>query len=94
MKKCLKITFAATDLPKDFLRAVIQKNARKLELEGVAQVMNNNDKVKIIVSGLKDSVDKFLDVLHKQTARVILEDIEIEPFVKDKDYRNVFRVIE
>ena len=38
MNKCLRITFVA-DFPEGFLQSFIQKNAKKLQLEGIAQVM-------------------------------------------------------
>ncbi len=93
MNKCLKIIFSAGDLPKDFLPSFIQKNAKKLNLEGTVQIVDR-DKVKIVACGAKEAIDKFLDVLHKGSSTVHLEDIEVEPFIRDKDYRNVFRVIE
>lgn len=94
MNKCLKITFSSVNMPKNFLRAFVQKAARRLELEGFAQMIGSEGKVKIIVSGAKNSVEDFLDILHKEVIRFLREEIEVEPFVKDKDYRNVFRVIE
>ncbi len=93
MKKCLRITFNAA-IPKGFLQDFVLKNARKLDLEGTAQVVQQEEKVRVLVCGLKENVDEFLDTLHKGTPKVMLEDIEIEPFLKDRDYRGVFRVIE
>ena len=65
MYKCLKITFTAADLPQDFLHKVIQGNAKKLEVEGVAQLLMDNI-VKIIICGSMDQVDSFLDYLYKE----------------------------
>jgi len=93
MHKCLKITFTA-DFPDGFLQDVVQKNAQKLDLEGTVQVVSVNNKARIVVCGPKDKVDQFLDVIHKGTAKYVPEEVEIEAFVKDKDYRGVFRVIE
>lgn len=92
MSQCLKITFMG-DVPKSFLKNIVQKNARTLELEGVAQFIETN-RIKIIICGQKDAIDKFVDVLHKELAEKIIEQLEIEPFIKDKSYRGVFRVIE
>ncbi len=92
MNKCLRITFSG-DFPPDFFRSFIQRNAQKLRVEGTVQLVQKNI-VRIIVCGSKESVDSFVDVLHKGSADVFIEDIEIEPFLKDKDYRGVFRVIE
>jgi len=93
MNKCLRIEFSG-DVPQGFLQKIIQKHARKLELEGTAQVLSGQNKVKIIVCGNKDRIDNFLDLLHKESAKVVLEGMEVEPFLKKKDYRGVFRVIE
>lgn len=91
MNKCLKITLTVE--PKEGLLSAIQSHARKSELEGVVQAIGP-DKVKIIICGEKEQVDAFVDALHKETAKEPIKDIEIEPYVKDKDYRGVFRVIE
>lgn len=93
MYKCLKITFSAVGLPKDFLHKVIQDNAKKLEIEGVAQLLMDN-LVKIIICGSMDQVDSFLDYLYKEIEEINPDDFQIEPFLKDKDYRGVFRILE
>lgn len=92
MYKCLKITFSA-DLPEGFMQKAIQKNARKLDIEGVAQLMMSN-LVRIIVCGAMDQVDAFLDLLYKEVNAVDLNEFQVEPFLKDRDYRGVFRVVE
>lgn len=93
MNKCLKITFSAS-VPEGFLHDFIQTHAKKLNLEGVVQVIAGEKKVRVVVCGDKDVVDQFVDLLHKGTGKTLLDQIEIEPFLKDKDYRGVFRVIE
>lgn len=92
MNKCIKIILK-TELKDGFLQNVIQKYARKYELEGVAERWSA-DEVKIIVCGEKGAVDSFVDSIHKEAPKQHVYDIEIEPFLKDKDYRGVFRVIE
>ncbi len=91
--KCLKITFGA-GIPEGFLQGFVQENAKKLSLEGVVQHITTEDRIRVIVCGGKDAVDQFVDILHNGSDKVVLEDIQIEPFLKDKDYRGVFRVIE
>ena len=93
MNKCLRITLTA-NFPEGFLHNFVQKNARKLNLEGVAQFLDSDRCARIIVCGLKDNVDLFVDILHKGSPKWAPKDIEIEPFLKDKDYRGIFRVIE
>jgi acylphosphatase len=93
MNKCLKITFVL-DFPDGYLQSFIQKHAKKLGIEGIAQVVSPGKKIRIIACGTKDAVDQFLDILHKGSAQGVPSDMEVEPFLKDKDYRGVFRVIE
>jgi acylphosphatase len=92
MNKCLKITFIA-DLPENFLRDFVQKYAKKHGIEGTVQVAGD-DSIRIIACGKKEHVESFLDDIHKGTAEVQFEDLIVEPFLKDRDYRGVFRVIE
>lgn len=92
MKKCVRITFQVP-LKKDFLQDVVQKYARSFGLEGVAQAQAP-DSVKIIAFGELDAIDNLVDVLHKEATRYSIQHIEIEPFLKDRDYRGIFRVIE
>lgn len=92
MKKCLKIVFTL-EAPSDLIQE-IQKKASKLEVEGSISFLAPQKEVKIIACGLKEQVDKFVDLLHKETALEGIADINIEPFVKTKDYRGAFRVIE
>ena len=93
MIKCLKIMLTA-DFSQGSLSAILQKHAQKLQLEGVAQVVGPDNKISIIVCGSKDGVDEFLDFLHKDTSKWKLIDIEVEPFLTEKRYRGVFRIIE
>lgn len=92
MSQCLRISFSM-DVPKDFLHTFIQKHARSLQLEGTVQV-ESTSVVKIIICGKKESLDEFVDLLHKRAAKEELENMELEPFISEKDFRGVFRVIE
>lgn len=92
MNKCLKITLFME--PKEgFFKNTVQKFARQYELEGFAQYLSDKT-AKIIICGEKEQVDSFVDILHKESVKANITDIEIEPFLKDKDYRGVFRIIE
>ena len=93
MKKCVKITFTG-DLPKLFLQDKVQKNAKKIGIEGTASVAKSSKAVKIIAYGEKEAIEKFLDVLHKECSKAGIGELDVEPFLKDKDYRGVFRIIE
>ncbi len=88
MKQCLRITFTI-DKGANFLDDFIYKNAKKLRLEGIAQMLEPK-KAQVIVHGPEDGVDEFVELLYK----VEPKDIEIEPLLKECDYRGVFRVIQ
>ena len=92
MNKCVKMTFVIA-LKEGFLQNVVQKQARSLGIEGSAQVIAPHH-IRIIACGAKEQVDSFVDALHKEEAKYSMKDIEVEPFLKDKDYRGVFRIIE
>lgn len=93
MYKCLRITFSG-DITISYLRDVIQKHARKLNIEGIAQLTGGQNEVRLIACGQKEQVEDFLDVIHKEEVKLDLQDLQIEPFIKERDYRGVFRVIE
>jgi acylphosphatase len=92
MKKCLRITFSAKVSKK--LYDTIQTHARKLNIEGTAQHIAAENKVKVMACGEREAIDSFLDFLHKENASIDADSIEVEPFLKEKDYRGVFRIIE
>lgn len=72
----------------------IHKKGTKLGVEGTIQVVPGDQEMSIVVCGLKDQVDQFVDHLHKHAAQEGINDIAIEPHVKVKDYRGAFRIIE
>lgn len=92
MKKCLKITFVL-DSPKGFLHDFVQKNARLLHIEGTVQIVEPHS-ISIVACGEKENIDTFLDVLHQGVSSHIPENVSVEPFLKDKDYRGIFRILE
>ncbi len=92
MKKCLKITLVSKMLER-WLRDSIQTAARKLDVEGTVQFVEPNEIV-IIACGSKDNIDGFLDNIHQGFGVNIPEDVLVEPFLKEKDYRGIFRILE
>lgn len=92
MKKCLKITLVSK-MVKGAVRDAIQVAARKLGLEGTVQHIEPNEMV-IIACGEKENIDAFLDVVHQGFDGMIPEDVLVEPFLKEKDYRGIFRILE
>lgn len=93
MKKCLKIAFSVPP-SKEFLQTTVLQNARDLEIEGTAQVALPENIIRIIACGSKQAIDSFLDIIHKEIVKLHINDIEVEPFLKEKDYRGVFRILE
>jgi len=92
MKKCLKITLIAHNIDGGFKESV-QSAARKLNLEGTVQFIEPNEMV-IIACGSKDNIDAFLDNIHQGFGIYVPEDVQVEPFLKEKDYRGIFRILE
>lgn len=92
MKKCLRISVGHKGST-EFVQEVHKKGS-KLGIEGTLQAVPGDHEMVIIACGLKDQVDQFVDVLHKHAAQEGIADISIEPYVKAKDYRGAFRIIE
>jgi acylphosphatase len=92
MKKCLKISFKS-HVSDRRLRDSVQTVARKLGIEGTVQFVEPNEIV-IIACGPKDDIDGFLDVVHQGFGANAPEDVHIEPFLKERDYRGIFRILE
>lgn len=90
MIKCVRI-MCNIKLSKQMAEAV-QKFAKRLELEGALHTMAE-DQIKIIVCGSKENIDAFVDALHQEGASKKEFSLTVEPFLKDKDYRGVFRII-
>ncbi|HSC25400.1 MAG TPA: hypothetical protein VLB80_04275 [Candidatus Babeliales bacterium] len=92
MKKCLKITLVSKTLDND-IRNFIQKAARKLDLEGTVQLVQSNEFV-VIACGLKSNIDNFLDIIHEGFGDYTPDMVHVEPFLKERDYRGMFRILE
>ncbi len=92
MKQCLKISFSG-QVYKGFLQDFIKKHAQELSLEGVVQV-GADDVIHIMVCGKREDLEAFIDVLHRGTKKTAIDEISVAPFMRAKDYRGVFRVIE
>ncbi len=93
MYKCLRISFDATAHNASVMQT-IQQIAKKYDLEGLVQSVGAEKKVMIIACGNAESLDSFLDTLYHGLDKEPIGDIHVEPFLNDKDYRGVFRVLE
>lgn len=92
MSLCIKIRFSV-EVSGNAVRLFIQKQAKELELEGTAHFADDKS-VNMVVCGDREQVDSFIDELHAKSGKYKIENIELEPFLKTKDYRSSFRVIE
>lgn len=93
MNQCLRITFEVPSERRQAVRSLIQEEAKKFFLEGTIRVMPNSN-LKVVACGNKNKMDMFLDAVLKEIAKLRCDGLEIEPFLKDRDYRGVFRIIE
>jgi len=93
MNQCLRITFEVPSEKRQRIRSLIQKEAKKLILEGTVRIMSGSN-LKVVACGNKNKMDIFLDIVLKEIQNLRCDGLEIEPFLKDRDYRGVFRVIE
>lgn len=91
MKKCLKIRVCG-NVQGVAYRAHTKKHADTLGIEGTVQ--NSDDgSVLIYACGNAVNLEKLLDVLYKGTPDSSVEDLIAEPFLNEKNFRGVFRII-
>lgn len=93
MKRSIKITVVG-DVNDLSYKQFTQKQAKDLAIEGVVQNQNEEPGLVIYAHGPADNIEKFIDLLYKNPSGKVVEDVYAEPFVKEKDYRGVFRIIE
>lgn len=92
MNRCMRITCVA-EKGQTGLHTFVQQYAKEFSLEGMVQPITET-RVRVIVCGEQNAIEEFLDALHHGTVERMLDVLEVEPFLKDRDYRGVFRVIE
>ncbi len=91
MRRCVKIKVTGKVQDVGY-RDFAKKHATKLKIEGIAQ-NQDDESVLITACGDSDRLDDFIDALYKGTLKSKIEDVSVEPFLQDKDFRGVFRVI-
>lgn len=92
MKQCVAITVSGKVQEVGY-RAYVQKHAQNLEIEGIVQNAEEKNKVIIKACGQADKLDKFIDLLYKGTPASRIDDIQVEPLLQEKSFREVFRII-
>ncbi len=91
MNQCVKITLVVKT-SEELLKNLIKKHAERLAIEGVGNI-ENSDTIKIVANGSNSAIDEFIDALYGGYKGAKPTIIEVEPFMKERDYRGVFRVI-
>lgn len=93
MIKCLRITIPVSPPHNpELISSIVQKQAQKWGIEGVAQKTATG--IVIIACGNIDSLEEFLDQLYTESAHHEWGELMIEPILRDRDYRGVFRALE
>ena len=90
--KCIKISIV-TKSDEKFLSNFVKKKAENFDLEGIAKKMGKSQ-YDILVCGDDEDLDLFLDELYRGSKDFKPDFLEVESFLKDRDFRGVFRVIE
>ncbi len=91
MSRCIKMTFEVKN-GNERLFEEIQKKARECQLEGFIMA-SSPQAIKMIACGVSADLDLFLDTVDEIIVRQGGKNMEIDPFLKDKDYRGVFRIM-
>ena len=101
MRKCVKIVL--TDFVEhcdsvENLYKMLKKNLSFDNVEGVVQPFSE-DEVHLVVYGPKARVDDLVDALEEAVIREgatakHMMGFSVEPFLKDEDYRGVFRFVQ
>ncbi len=91
MSRCLRIAICAVGW-KSKWEDSIAKYANKFEIEGVLQ-KHDDGVVRITACGEENQLEDFLDELYELFSESDSYVEEMEPFVKDRDYRGIFRVL-
>lgn len=91
MKRCLKMLVNVQTWQSDW-GSKIQKEAQNFEIEGMMQAVDENE-LRIMICGESEKLDEFVDYLYDFFSSVEGQISELEPFIKERDYRGIFRVI-
>ena len=92
MKKCVKILFEVENAQK-VLETFVAKKAEEFRVEGVGQQIKVG-LVQLYACAQEEQIDNFIDALYVGTAKIQLQNINIETCPTDRSYRGVFRIVE
>lgn len=91
MSRCLKVLIKINDWRPEFSHD-IQRQAQKTKVEGQIQLINPQQ-LKLIVCGKNDQLDEFIDYIFDLFISSGVSIEALEPFLKERDYRGIFRII-
>jgi len=78
----------------DSLYKMLKKKVNFNGVEGVAQVCDDQaHEVELVLSGPKDAIDEVVDVIDEVAMKEDIN-VSVEPFLKEEDFRGVFRFIQ
>ena len=91
MKQCIKIIVSGSVHSISY-KEFIQKHALDLRIEGCMQT-HEEETLLIFACGQADSLDELIDYIYKGTTESRVKDVIIEPFINEKTFRGIFRII-
>ncbi len=92
MRQCIKIKVVGNVQMASY-REYVRKNAQRYDIEGTVQNAEDKQSVIILASGVAEKLDEFIDALYKGTSESKVDEVQVEPMIKEKDFRSVFRII-
>jgi len=88
----MRVSFSLSGTHISVLQTFIKDQAAHFLVEGSLQIFSPQN-IRVVVCGQKDSIDLFVDALFK-TVHKNCDNVHLEPFLKNRDYRGKFRIIE
>lgn len=92
MRQCVKIKVIGNVQMASY-REYVQKHAQRYDIEGTIQNAEDKHSVIIMACGIAEKLDELIDALYKGTPESKVEEVQVEPMIKEKDFRSVFRII-
>ena len=92
MRQSLKIIVSGKSLSAMF-KQYVKRHAEKLSIFGSVQKLENDDAVIILTVGDSNNLDEFIDYLYETSEDFEIHDVQVEPLVQKKNFRETFRII-
>lgn len=91
MSQCIRMSFSVPDVDVLLLRSFIKDKAPLLFVEGALHILAEHT-IRVVVCGQLENINRFVDALLK-TVDQNYDNLHMEPFLKNRDYRGKFRVL-